>query len=101
MRLFIAIDLTKEIEEYCRYLQVKLDSDKVKYVPVQTVEDCRNQISAFLVYHDVNTIAKFVSTVNSKIESYDAGVIWLAIGDESEKELINKVGSLCSRFTKA
>ena len=27
---------------------VGLDSDKVKYVPVQTVEDCRNQISAFL-----------------------------------------------------
>ena len=27
---------------------VGLDSDKVKYVPVQTVEDCRNQISTFL-----------------------------------------------------
>lgn len=27
---------------------VGLDSSKVKYVPVQTVEDCRNQISAFL-----------------------------------------------------
>ena len=27
---------------------VGLDNDQVKYVPVQTVEDCRNQISAFL-----------------------------------------------------
>lgn len=27
---------------------VGLDSDQVKYVPVQTVEDCRNQISTFL-----------------------------------------------------
>ena len=27
---------------------VGLDSSKTKYVPVQTVEDCRNQISAFL-----------------------------------------------------
>ena len=29
-------------------LGVGLNNDEVKYVPVQTVEDCRNQISAFL-----------------------------------------------------
>ena len=45
---------------------VGLDSDKVKYVPVQTVEDCRNQISTFLdSVMEAKMRGKFIISIDS------------------------------------
>ena len=45
---------------------VGLDPDKVKYVPVQTVEECRNQISAFLdSVIEAKMQGKFIMSIDS------------------------------------
>lgn len=45
---------------------VGLDSDQVKYVPVQTVEDCRNQISTFLdSVMEAKMRGKFIISIDS------------------------------------
>jgi len=45
---------------------VGLDNEQVKYVPVQTVEDCRNQISAFLDgVIDTKMRDKFIISIDS------------------------------------
>lgn len=45
---------------------VGLNSDQVKYVPVQTVEDCRNQISTFLdSVMEANMRGKFIISIDS------------------------------------
>lgn len=45
---------------------VGLDSDQVKYVPVQTVEDCRNQISTFLdSVIEAKMRGKFIISIDS------------------------------------
>lgn len=54
-------------------------------------------ISAFSVYHSTNLIQRFVSSMNPKIGRHGAGVVWIAISDESEKELNDKISPLCDK----
>jgi len=57
-------------------------------------------ISSFSVYHSTNAILKFIGLVNSKLEKYNCGAIWVAIDSESEKGLNDKIIPLCDRFIK-
>lgn len=50
----------------CSTKGVGLDPDKVKYVPVHTVEECRNQISAFLdSVVEAGQQGKFIMSIDS------------------------------------
>lgn len=52
-------------------------------------------ISSFSVYHEEDTILKFVSLINSEVQKCKAGVIWVAIKNEGEKRLNERIGPLC------
>jgi hypothetical protein len=58
-------------------------------------------LSAFTVYHSKDIIMQFVGSINSKVETHNAGVVWIAINEEGEKEIINKAGPLCDRVIKS
>ena len=60
-----------------------------------------DSISAFSAYHSANAILRFVGLVNSKMEKYGSGIVWVAIDDEGEKGLNDKIGPLCDKIIKA
>ena len=58
-------------------------------------------VSAFSTYHPTDTIMKFVSSINSKIERRSSGIIWISISGEAKNELNDRVGALCNKLIKA
>ena len=57
-------------------------------------------ISAFSLYHSANSILRFVGLVNSKLEKYNGGIIWMAVDDENEEGLNEKIGPLCDKIIR-
>lgn len=57
-------------------------------------------ISAFSSYHSINLIQRFVSSINPKVGKYGSGIVWVAIDDESEKELNDKISPLCDKVIR-
>jgi len=54
-------------------------------------------ISAFQTYHSIDTILRFVSSINTKVAEKGSGVIWVSIKSETDKTLNNKIAPLCDK----
>jgi rubrerythrin len=57
-------------------------------------------VSAFSVYNPVNTITRFVSSINDKARERNYYILWVAIDDEDEKNLNGKLKEFCDAVLK-
>ena len=52
-------------------------------------------ISSFSVYHNINVINKFVSSINDSARTENYNVLWISIDDPEEELLNSKLSQLC------
>ncbi|VVB82921.1 Uncharacterised protein [uncultured archaeon] len=82
------------------------DLTKLAITINNTVTDMKNPlvvidtVSAFSVYHSLDLISKFVSSMNDSARRKNYTILWIALRSESGAELNSKLASFCDKVMK-
>ncbi len=55
-------------------------------------------LSSFAIFHDISTICKFMSSVNTRAAKDKFSIIWVFVGED--KSFLSKIGPLCNQTIK-
>jgi rubrerythrin len=82
------------------------DLTKLAITINNTVTDLKNPlvvvdtVSAFSVYHNVDLISKFVSSINDSARRKGYTILWVALKSESGADFNSKLASFCDKVIK-